>query len=287
VLTEANLVRATVSIIQAGRRAIEGRTKASLTVEDSEPPGRRPFVMHPLLWMFTVIILGMGAVWLSVATGLDLEHESVKWELTKLAMQVSLVGVAGALFTFVADRYRRAEERRLKASDDKKAENRYREAFLKETLKRFTTSYNKTKGARRIVRAQGLTGSPQRAAVRVAAYDKFMGELNDAQLELEAVKRDLKTSKAVFASDEALEAHAEAMEKYLGEIISEYEKKRPGAGANPAAELSLSEVGQFAVFVDPEDKAEFKEYAKPHGKARDAINEELLALASGKKSLGS
>lgn len=231
--------------------------------------------IHPLLVMVGVFFLGLGFVWLSSASGLA--ESGLQWELTKLAMQVSLVGVAGALFTFVADNYRRKLEKR-----------RFREDYLKDVMKRMTSSYNKSKGARRIVRGKGLTPADKPTHVRLDAYDECMKIVNEAQLDLEAVMRDLKTSMLSFPEDIGVHAHVKSMESYLNKIVSEYEKvrARPEEGEK---ELSLLDVERFGAFIamkaekpEPEKIIPFDDYADDHGDARDTINDELLNLTGNK-----
>jgi hypothetical protein len=53
-----------------------------------------------------------------------------------------------------------------------------------------------------------------------------MGTINDVQLALELVKRRLRFFHAVFQNPNDLSLRAEAMEKYLGDIITEYEQHR-------------------------------------------------------------
>jgi len=252
------------SRLQVGRAIEKARAKKS-----SARRWWRIFRGNPVWLMFAVFVGGIGIAWALTKSG-RFGSGSLGFEGAKMALQVSVVGVAGALLSFAAENYKRRQER-----------VRYREEFLKDTLKRITSSYNKSKSARRLARAKALTGLANERQVKVAGYDESMRELNDAQLELEAVKRDLKIGKDRFPSNERIERYAEAMEKYLGEIIKEYETERQKFG-DEKTPLPLKHGGEFASFVDQESKAGFKIYSKPHGQARDAINRELLALASAK-----
>jgi len=228
----------------------------------------------PLTWVMILITLAC-VVWLrSYYEGSNRKPE-LRFEFAKAALEIGVISMAGTFVSLFVSAY----ERRL-------AHQRYREDFLKEVMKRVTASYNKSKGARRIARAKGLVPADEPAAVRLEAYDCCMEVVNDAQLELEAVKKDLETSKGFFPEDSAIYYQVKSMEHYLGDLVSEYEDVR----SNPeegAAELSLTEAENFRAFVakdhDDEDDADekitaFSEYARDHRHVRKAINDHLLGL---------
>lgn len=227
--------------------------------------GFRKYLPH---WVMAALFLG-GLTVAGILYGLGAEPNGPQWELAKMSMQVAVVAVAGALLSFVADRYRKSEERA-----------RLREDQLKEVLRRFTSSYNKSKGCRRIARGRILPGIDQDKSIEADVYDKIIAELNEAQLDLEAVKRDLETSGKLFPSDVPLVKIARSMEKYLNGIVDEYERKRHKAGGDPPATLKLSELGRFKSFLDDTDRWAFDQYASLHGNARDLINKELMELTA-------
>ena len=230
--------------------------------------------VHPLFWMLAAFIAGLGTALLFYRAGVA--AGTLEWELAKMSMQVAVVGVAGALFSFIADNYQARQEKR-----------RAREDYLRDVMERMTASYNKSKGARRMARAKGLSPADHPTHVRLAAYDKCVETVNEAQLELEAVMRDLATTRAFYPQDAFLHDQVDTMQRYLNRIVSEYEKVRltPGDGEK---ELSLLNAEQFKAFsarkLAKPDKAPaavkpFGDYAHDHDCVRDAINSELLDLA--------
>ena len=230
---------------------------------------------RPIRVMIAVFCLGLGAVGVSYAVGV--QQNTLQWELTKMAAQVSVVGVAGALLSFVADNHRRRQDR-----------IRLQEDFFKDLLKRITSSYNKSKGARRMARARGLIPSDKPTHVRLDAYDECMEIVNESQLELEAVMKELGSTMADLPDNAPVHQHVSSMQDYLNQIIGEYERVRltPEAGAK---EVSLADASQFKAFTAKKKKKlvkaavetkAFGEYADDHGDARKAINDHLLGLGS-------
>jgi hypothetical protein len=87
-----------------------------------------------------------------------------------------------------------------------------------------------------------------------------MDTINDAQLALEVVKRRLRFFSAVFRNPIDLSLKAEAMEQYLGKIISEYEKHR-----NPTLKrdsIPLRELDRLRGFIWKGTGRDFDSFAK-------------------------
>jgi hypothetical protein len=60
----------------------------------------------------------------------------------------------------------------------------------------------------------------------VTEYDRYLEMVNDAQLDLESVKGDVKTSAAAFSNAQSIFDALESMEQYLGRVVKEYEEHR-------------------------------------------------------------
>lgn len=227
----------------------------------------RPFTVMIILVALTAI------AWIAFREA-SIQNELDK-EFLKALPQAGLVAVAGALLSFMADSFQRKQER-----------IRLREDFFKDVMKRITASYNKSKGARRMVRARGLMPPDSPTHVRLEAYDDCMETLNEAQLEIEAAKKDLESSMADLPNDAPLRKNVEFMEGYLNQIIREYENVRLKP-VDRETRIALTEVGQFKTFAAKKERKpdeplveieSFKEYANRHGDIRKAINGQLLAL---------
>ena len=114
--------------------------------------------------------------------------------------------------------------------------------------------------------------------MKLDRYDECMAEVNDVQLELEAIKSDVKTSKSAYPSAEKLSASLKSMEQYLGALIEEYESVRAGM-SDGTSEFPLTRVPLFGDFVGPSNDSQFsKKFSGAHDQARAAIRADLLHL---------
>jgi len=104
-----------------------------------------------------------------------------------------------------------------------------------------------------------------------------MGKINDAQIELENLARDVETSAAAFAHPDVLREGLRSMESYLNKLISEYEKQRPGFPHIEPASRALSELPGLRAFLESGASGEFrKNFVQPFHRIQAQIREDLL-----------
>lgn len=253
-------------------------------------PAKRSFWKNPLTWVMAVLFL-ICAGWFLYLYNVGVQKDSLDMEFAKALLQVGVVSVTATLLSLLVfdhqqrrnddqrERERR-EENRIRAAETRKNDQRFREDFLKGTLARITTSYNGTKRARRKMRAMGLSHEPGRTWVDLARYDECMADVSDAQLELETIKGDVRTSAGAYPSAAQLAPQLKSMEQYLGELVEEYETVRSRAGDGDTA-TALSKLPRFADFVGPSGGSNFeKRYSDAHSAARSAIRGDLQSVSS-------
>jgi len=251
-----------------------------LTGQEEQPKGLLlKFIEEPLrviggLFALAVVLL------LLLKFTLGIPKDSLRIELAKALLNAGVVGVAAALLSLVAKHYETREDRRTRAIDEAKTERRYREELLKDTLNRITSSYNRAKRARRHVRALGLNLSCKPALVSLSSYDACMAEVNDAQLELETIAKDVETNAKAFSSATALQAHLKMMEEYLGDINKNYEATRSTVPPTEKEIPLTEELSKFDDFVAKGPSPFVSYFVLPHNEARSLINRDLLALTS-------
>lgn len=199
-------------------------------------------------------------------------------EFAKALLQVGVVSVAGTLLSvLVFDHQRRSGQRKDAAAAAEK-QLLFRDDLLKSTLARIAAAYASTKRARRTARALGLRRTTGTISVRLQRYDECMAEVNDAQLELEAIKSDVNTTKLAYPSADLVASNLRKMEQYLGELIEEYEGVRAQL-PDESTDIDLSRVPRFADFVGPSTGSEFStRFSESHSNARGAIRGDLLHL---------
>ena len=210
-------------------------------------------------------------------------------EIAKAVLQlgvVSVIGAAVAILVFEyqregqrSDRDREHERERMEAAQDQERSRlQYREDLLKSTLAKAMASYNAVKKARRLLRARAIaigTGSPEQW-VTADAYDTYMDVINDAQLELENLARDVDTSRRAFSKADDLGRQLRSMEGFLGKLIKEYESSRRRF-ASETSRLSLSDLRTLEAFLGPSRNSAFlHELSRPYHEIQKAIREDLL-----------
>jgi hypothetical protein len=106
-------------------------------------------------------------------------------------------------------------------------------------------AYGRAKKARRLLRGRAIATRAQAKVVLADEYDTCFDMLNDAQLGLENLVRDVETSAKAFSQPDGLIKHLRSMEAYLGKLIGEYEDSRSRFSGDepllPIRELPLLE----------------------------------------------
>jgi len=220
----------------------------------------------------------ISAVWFGYLYRQGVEKDSLDMEFAKALLQVGIVSVAGTLLSVLVFDHQRRSAANKEAVAAAEKQQQFRDDALKGTLGRITTAYNSTKRARRTVRALGLRKMVEKTLLRLDRYDECMADVSDAQLELEAIKSEVKTSRTLYPSASKLSAALKSMEQYLGALIEEYETIRSRL-SDDVCELSLTKVPRFGDFIGPSNGSAFsKEFSSGHDGARAAIRGDLLQL---------
>jgi len=135
----------------------------------------------------------------------------------------------------------------------KQSERRNQNEYKKDVLQRLQNLYAKTKNARRMLRAKGFTTqwygkeNNDSCLVKQSVYDLYMNDINQCQLELEAIRKEIFTGRSIFSGPVMITTNLKDMDKYLGKLISEYEKNLPNFKGEPVVlEIkALSDLKQF------------------------------------------
>lgn len=186
---------------------------------DTAPEEPRGFTQRgrDLSKIFTasVIILLLLAVFAVVVSNVAEDRRpELFYESAKFIMQLAVVVLAGH---FLIDLNQRRRSKKTAAND-----------FRKFLMRSLTSAYTGTKKARRLLRASCVApnGSP---GISFDLYEKHMTALNDAQLELEVLAREVRIfSKAFSDAGQAGRVYKEirGMENYLRELVHEFESAK-------------------------------------------------------------
>lgn len=174
----------------------------------------------------------------------------------------------------------RNRDRELQEADKTKDAVRkaidYRESLLLSTLAAAMRAYSRTKKARRLLRACARVNRGPDAMILAEPYDKYMDWLNDAQLDLENLARDIETSAPAFSKPIILRDYIRKVDSYLSALIKEYENKR-GEFQGEVPSLSLSELPALTGFLAPSAEGDFKpSVVIPYHEVQKGLREDLL-----------
>jgi hypothetical protein len=223
------------------------------------------------------------------------------YELAKTLLQMGAVSVAAAIVSLLAFNYQhrtQASQRELetererrhrtaeKDRDERRQEMRqnaelkarradYVDELLKSTLSRVTESYNAAKRARRQLRALArYENDSGEMMVRASVYDEWMARLNDAQLDLESVKRDVDVSRGAYPSAKEMFVCLKRMEDYLRAVRKEYEEARWQADGD----LPLNPLERLVDFIGKKkaSKAFSEELQDQYAELRQMVRSNLL-----------
>ena len=203
---------------------------------------------------------------------------SFEMELAKALLQLGVISVVGVVTSVLVFEYQRVRNNSDKQQDLDRRALEYREDLLKSTLSRAMGCYSQAKKARRMFRAKGLQrhGDDEIQIIIPAEYDRCMESINDAQLELENLVRDVNNSARAFTQPTQLVKSLHSMETYLSDLIGEYEKHR-GTQVLREEKLLLYELPALTNFLVTATQSRFKpEVIDPYHEVQEAIRKDLL-----------
>jgi hypothetical protein len=191
-------------------------------------------------WLFPASLLTLaflGALVL-IARG-DWIAARVNSEVFKVLAQLVLLTALGGVGSLAIEEFRRALERREQTKER-----------LRNALSGLITSYNEIKGLRRRLRAEAIRPNSEdpAAVVNGDEYATLLQRLNDAQLTIEAYVRLIEGNTDLYPDSPVLIDELGTAEKYLGKLITEWEKNL-GTFQGTPSQQSLAKLPLLRCFV--------------------------------------
>lgn len=201
---------------------------------------------------------------------------TIHMEIAKALLQLGVVAVAGTVVSVLVFEYQRERHNQDKDREFERKALEYREELLKAVLSRAMACYSQSKKARRLLRARALEHHDGITIVLANQYDQYLDLINDAQLELENLARDVQNSAPAFSSPDAIVKHLRSMDKYLSRIICEYERNR-GLSTMADGKLTLDEFPVLKEYLKTAAESPFNpNVIVPYHEVQLAIRKDLL-----------
>jgi hypothetical protein len=228
------------------------------------------------------IITGvLAAVALLIATSvywysnIDSTHaHSAQIEILKFLLQMVAVSGIGTFASLVVDEFKRDRQQQLAKME-----------FAKQAIDECVRAYAIVKLTRRLMRARceivtfakNGTVEPRSAVSReaVEVFDAQMEDINQAQLSLEALGKRVQADAAISAR---IEDKLKPLEKYLGELIDEYEKlaRKLRGGENG----ETSDIKRLGDFLGPyRQSLEFRQFSEKYHQTISELQKIMLGLS--------
>lgn len=196
-----------------------------------------------------------------------LGEKSFGREVGKTLLQIIAVSVLGTIATLLLAVYNSRRTELQKEKDLSRIANENRSQFKKESLRRVAEAYSDVKRARRMLRAKAFTTPYYRvwnddSLVILSIYDQYMAEINNAQLSLEIISREIKGSVTSFSRVEnyqEISAKIQDIEECLKKLITEYEEKRNYFQGEPPL-LAIKHLEKLKDFIGSEEKLFAEEF---------------------------
>jgi hypothetical protein len=167
---------------------------------------------------FVVLAAISVALLLSIYGQADMaQRNALRHDAFKAALAFLTVGLLGSLVSFVLAELNRQRQRL-------DAEQQFRSAILKQMRSCYAM----------VVTARWRLGMK---ACSATEFDRSIYALRDAKVQLAELRLDLEVSQSIIGSARRIGARLGAMERHLGHILAEYQRRGPVAASLPAGAL--------------------------------------------------
>jgi hypothetical protein len=223
---------------------------------------------QPYAAVGVVLSFGLALVVLSTILA-PTKRPDIWFEAGKAGLQLAIVAVIGGIAAAVLRYFDAMREDRRRFAD-----------YLLTLLRQVVSAYNQVKAARRILRAFGFS-APMAPTLRPEQVTEFLAQmkaLNQAQLSLELIAREMRSHPA-FQSVPTLCTAVETAEKYVGQVLDDWEKNGAAllAGDSSVA-LKLSNLQSF---LDDSDRSFEAGAATPMDLVESGLRDKVRSSIGG------
>jgi len=172
-----------------------------------------------------LLLLVIAALCGLLVIGLNWPVKDLATETYKSLLQLVVIAVAGHVVSILITKANNERQDLLRADELRNG-----------LLSRLNKCYVDVKKVRRVMRATAhkiAEGDTQRLYVDTTKFHDFLQSINESQLELELLSKDVESNKSLFIDADALIPQLDSMEEYLNTIIDEYESSSVKAVQKP------------------------------------------------------
>ena len=172
------------------------------SVQDKEQKMVKYRTFHIYFVAVAVVVIALIYLW-----GLNPQKNTLAYELSKLLMQLLVVGLIGGAVKSAIDAHIKARDKRLE-----------RVSYYREVLQRIAKQYTDTKRIRRSLSAE----MSMKDSLSSSEYKKFIDEISDIQLEFEMLNIELKST---LTESHIVYKNVKTIESYLKSIVKSFAER--------------------------------------------------------------
>jgi hypothetical protein len=176
-----------------------------------------------MLLFATTALIAVGLIAWGLA---EAEPNALALEAGKVGMQLAVVTVLGLALTYVLGRVDEARQERARRAEVEREERRRLNEYQLTVFRAALDAYHDVKAVRRRLRARGFArrvAEPEHGERRLKDFDEQMLALNEAELELERVEREIAAMQAVFANAWKSRGRLTTVTRFLREVLDAWE----------------------------------------------------------------
>jgi hypothetical protein len=230
-----------------------------------------------LAWaMFAGLFVAVSLVGLGAIMGAEWGH--IGLEISKAGVQLGILSVIGGAFAAVLKYLESAREGRRHLAESTREEHRRLNEYRLSVLRSLTISYNRIKAVRRTLPAFGFgAGTSKPLTVeQVSEFHAQMKSLNEAQLAIERLKRELQVWPDVFSESKKFTDLLGSVDEYVRPVIKDWERSGSEVLPGAAPQTLLRSMSALNAFLAPSEEGFEKGAATPMDSLENLIRSQVL-----------
>ena len=154
------------------------------------------------------------------------------FEVGKICLQIIAVTVFGTIATYLLNKFNHSQQDLVRKEEQRRMRNENNDQLRKKIISSLNDVYADIKLSRRMLRAKALSDSYENIGkkeimVQLVEYDKYVEIINNSQLKIEIIEKEIETNASLFTDQHTLSNKVGNMHKLMNKVVEEYEDTRP------------------------------------------------------------